>query len=137
MEHGYWIANCKSNLSLPGSALANSQKWADQKWVEPLSVPAPDRIDQLRRNEIALHYADGPSEPIALRLRVLRGFRPDPPGERRGKQMTVQRGDLSTDTLTVTADYAGPRAGVATSAGALAARLLYLAFVRTRPRAGA
>ncbi len=110
LARGYWIANCRSDLSLPlAPAVAHGS-------VLPLSSPPPVAIAALTRDTLTLRYAPPPRGPVRLNLRVLDTFRVDPPVRRGpGDAVYFRGGDLRDGAITLRASYPGPAEGALAS----------------------
>jgi hypothetical protein len=80
LEHGYWIGNCHSDLTLSALRLQLPERAS-----KPISRPAPASLERLGRNSLTLSYAPEPEEagrdeePVILYLRILESFQFDAP----------------------------------------------------------
>jgi hypothetical protein len=120
IERGYWIANCYTNLRLPGGATPTSSHARG-----PLSEPPPLALGALGHDRLELLYPPGGLGWIRLSLRVPDGFEVDAPVRRRGSGRFVRRSDLVGDRLRIRAVHPGPREGLAATLAAVVAAALW------------
>jgi len=119
---GYWIANCRSDLALPGVApLTRSQRTA------PLTVPAPDRLADLTRSSVSLAYSPDPSGTVKLNLRTPFEFDTSVPVDASVNKLTFERSALAGEPFTMTARYTATTEGAIASGVAAAATLAFVA----------
>lgn len=124
---GLWVANCYTNLAIPGPApfVAAGQRLA-------LSDPPPERIRYLHGNELALDYEAG--RRVELNLRLLGGFELNVPVARRGDRLVIRAADQSEGFIRIRASYPGMREGMALSgvAALVSALVLCVHWLSTR-----
>jgi len=131
LEQGHWIANCRSDLTLPHQYVTRPPRGnlPESSWTLsrplariPLSTPPPRRLVELSSNEIVLEYDETLRGPVHLKLPVLETFELNVPSMAVDSAHRAFRSeDLPDSRLIVSARYPGPRIGaLASAAGVLA-----------------
>jgi hypothetical protein len=150
LERGYWIANCRSDLTLPHhrfftEPLRYPRFQRPYGWTVkpggstiPLSVPPPIHVERITRNAVTLRYPPGLDADILLNLPVLKTFRFNAPAHPYDQgRVRFRAKDLPEGRLTITAAYPGPAAGaVASAAGLVATVAFFFVVSRRRPGSG-
>ena len=140
LRHGLWIANCRTDLSLPHRFFTVPRPNRRSNWTKvvpysmiPLSHPPPLKIEGPTRDSLTLIYPDGLQEEILLNLIVLDSFelngtsRADDSG-----RVRVDPRSLAGNRLTIRAVQAGVREGFLVSLTGLVASGLFFMFDRRR-----
>jgi hypothetical protein len=126
---GYWIANCRSDIALPGRPPRIG--WSR---VAALTRPIPGSLVNVSPASITLDYAADERAPVILNLRVPKEFSASTPTEFQRRRIMFDTSTLAGQPFTFTASHAAAKQGaVASAAGALATAAFLVALARRGP----
>lgn len=115
IEHGYWIGNCREDITYPRRMMG--LPFATRKAI---TDPPPSGIKKLKMNALTLTYREGLTGNIVPQFPLLKGFRysTQPKGWFQGT-IFFRAEDLRKGELTIVADYPGLKKGFWMTVGGL------------------
>lgn len=131
IDAGYWIANCKSDMKLPGIA-----PFAERGKPYPISIPPPSEVVIAGPSALRLSYADASTKAskVFLNVRIGESSRLDVPSFVYRKRLAFEYADLRDGDVTLRTSFDAPREGAQASALAVLASAGWLGWRATRER---